>query len=168
MFYGRCSLDAVLQDGEGHQLQQGVHRHYQVWVIVVKYSRDMPPRCDSCHLEEGHMHETWLLSIVAKSPQKPILDQETVRLWYLVHWPRGMLTPDVNDIQLQHPAVVIEGVAHLHMITAVSFGIRYKDGVEHVLVCCKVTYLILVAIQNLEPTSDSLSACSVPAASVRH
>ena len=54
------------------------------------------------------------------------------------------------------------------MITAVSFGIRYKGGVEHVLVCCKVTYLILVAIQNLESTSDSLSACSVPAASVRH
>ncbi len=105
MCYGFCSLDAVLQDGEGDQLQQGMHRHYQVWVVVVKYSRYMPPRCDGCHLEEGHMHETWLLSVVAKSPQKPILDQETVGLWYLIHWPRGMLTPDVDDIQLQYPAI---------------------------------------------------------------
>ena len=54
------------------------------------------------------------------------------------------------------------------MITAVSFGIRYKGGVEHVLVCCQVTYMILVAIQNLKSTSDSLCTCSVSAARVGH
>lgn len=62
------SLDAVLQDGERDQLEQGVHRHYQVWVVVVKDSCNMPPCRHSCHLEEGHVHEAWLLSVVAKTP----------------------------------------------------------------------------------------------------
>jgi len=60
-------------------------------------------------------------------------------------------------------------VPHLHEIAGTSFGIRYnKYAIEHVLVCLKVTYVILVAIQNLKSTSNSLRACSVPSASVRH
>lgn len=51
------------------------------------------------------MHETRLVSVVTKTPQEAVLDQEAIRLGYLVQWPRSVLTPDVNYIQLQERIV---------------------------------------------------------------
>ena len=61
----------------------------------------MPPGCSCCHLEEGHVHETRLIGVVTKTPQEAILDQEAVSFGYLIQWPRRVLTPDVNYVQLQ-------------------------------------------------------------------
>ena len=60
------------------------------------------PSGHSCgHLEERLMHNARLIGVVSKSPQEAILDQKAVSLGYLVQWPRRVLTPYVNNVQLQ-------------------------------------------------------------------
>ena len=95
------SLDAVSQDVQRHKLQQRMYRHNQVWVVMVDGSCNMPPGCSCCHLEEGHMHEAWLVGVITEPPQEAIFDQEAVGFGYLVQWPWSVLTPYVNYIQLQ-------------------------------------------------------------------
>ena len=47
------------------------------------------------------MHEAWLVGVVPKPPQEAVLDQEAVSFGYLIQWPRRVLTPNVNYVQLQ-------------------------------------------------------------------
>lgn len=47
------------------------------------------------------MHEARLVGVVTEPPQEAVLDQEAVSFGYLVQWPRRVLTPDVNYVQLQ-------------------------------------------------------------------
>ena len=67
----------------------------------------MPPGCSCCHFEEGLVHEARLVSVVTKTPQEAVLDQEAVSLGYLVQWPRRVLTPYFKFIQLLDDNCVI-------------------------------------------------------------
>ena len=118
----------------------------------------MPSGHSCCHLEERLMHYARLIGVVSKSPQEPILDQKAVSLGYLVQWPRRVLTPYVNNVQLQEQS--------FELTPTIARDNRTWKQARHK--GCALTHMILIAIQYLKSSSQSLSTCSVAPTSVRH